>query len=156
MNLKKLIASIGSCFLVAFLGGIFTSASVSTWYVQLEKPIFNPPNWVFGPVWSILYFMMGLALYKIWNQKTKSSKKEKAIGIFFIQLSLNFMWSLVFFGLRQPLLAFITIILLWIAIFVTMKYFWRISRNAGILLIPYILWVTFASILNLAIVLLNR
>lgn len=155
MNILKLALSIGVCFLVAFIGSVFTLSSISTWYAVLNKPFFSPPNWIFGPVWTILYFMMGVSLHIVWSKNLKGKKKDEAIKIFIFQLIINLLWSLVFFGFHQPLLAFITIIVLWFSIFKTIKSFYEISKVSAYLLIPYILWVSFASILNLAIVALN-
>jgi translocator protein len=156
MNILKFIVSVVSCFLVAFLGSATTMSSIPTWYAYLNKPFFNPPNWIFGPVWTILYFLMGVSLYIVWNKNLKNKEKGNAIKVFIFQLILNLLWSLVFFGLHQPLLALITIIMLWISIFLTIKAFYKISKTAAYLLYPYIFWVTFASILNFAIALLNR
>lgn len=156
MNIVKLIFSVGVCFLVAGIGSAFTLPSIPSWYAHLNKPFFSPPNWIFGPVWTILYFLMGLSLYLIWNKNLKNKKKDKAMKIFIFQLILNLLWSLVFFGLHQPLLAFVTIIALWISIFMTIKSFYKVSRIAAHLLIPYILWVSFASILNFSIWILNK
>jgi len=156
MSIVKFVGSVGVCFLVAFLGSTATLPSIPTWYERLNKPIFSPPNWIFGPVWTILYFLMGLALYIVWDKNLKNRGKERAMDTFILQLVLNLLWSLVFFGLHSPLLALITIFLLWISIFMTIKYFYKISKVASYLLIPYLLWVSFASILNLAIVILNR
>lgn len=155
MSILKFVVSIGVCFLVAFIGSALTLSSIPTWYSTLNKPIFSPPNWIFGPVWTFLYLLMGISLYIIWNKNLRNKNKEKAMKTFILQLILNLLWSLVFFGLHQPLLAFITIVILWISIFVTIKYFYRISKPAAYLLIPYLLWVSFASLLNLFIVGLN-
>ena len=156
MNILKFIASIALCYLVAFLGSVFTFSSIPTWYAQLNKPFFNPPNWVFAPVWTILYFLMAVSLYIIWNKNLENKKQDKAIKIFIFQLTLNLLWSLVFFGLHQPLLGLITIIILWFSIFITIKYFYKLSKPSGYLLVPYILWVSFASVLNFAIVVVNK
>ncbi len=156
VKILKLVFSIGVCFLVAGIGSAITLPSISTWYATLNKPFFSPPNFLFGPVWTILYFLMGVSLFIIWDKNLKNKNKDKTIKTFILQLILNLLWSLVFFGLHQPLLAFIAIIVLWIAIFITIKYFYKISQLAAYLLIPYIVWVSFASILNLAIVLLNK
>ncbi len=156
MNISKLVSSIGVCFAVAFIGSAFTLSSIPTWYAQLNKPFFSPPNWIFGPVWTILYFLMGISLFIIWTKDLKNKNKDRAIKTFILQLILNLLWSLVFFGLHQPLLALMTIILLWISIFMTIKYFYKISKSAAYLLVPYIVWVSFASILNLAIFFLNK
>ncbi|MDP2638486.1 MAG: TspO/MBR family protein [Candidatus Levybacteria bacterium] len=154
VSIYKFIVSIGLCFIVAFLGSVVTLSSISTWYASLNKPFFNPPNFIFGPVWTVLYFLMGVSLYIVWNKNLKN-KKDKAIKVFALQLVLNLLWSLVFFGLHQPLLAFIVIVMLWIAIFMTIKHFYKVSKLSAYLLIPYILWVSFAAFLNLFIVLLS-
>jgi len=158
MSISKLVSSVTLCFLVAFAGSSVTLPSVLTWYTQLNKPIFNPPNWIFGPVWTILYLLMGISLYLVWNKVLKNKKgelKSVAIRVFIYQLILNFLWSLVFFGLHQPFLALITIIMLWVSIFTAIKYFYKISKMSAYLMIPYIFWVSFASVLNLFIVILN-
>jgi len=155
VNILKFIASIAICFLVAILGSVFTLPSIPTWYAVLNKPIFSPPNWIFGPVWTVLYFLMAISLYIVWNKNLENKKKDKAIKIFIFQLVLNLLWSLVFFGLHRPLLALITIIILWFSIFITIKYFYKLSKTSGYLLVPYIFWVTLASVLNFAIVILN-
>ena len=149
-----LIASVLLCLGVGFIGSLFTTASIPTWYASLNKPFFAPPNYVFGPVWTTLYILMGIAFYLILTAK-KSKNRQQAINIFIMQLILNFCWSIIFFGMRNPLLAFIEIILLWILIFLTIKLFATVNKTASYLLYPYIAWVSFASILNLAIVLLN-
>lgn len=148
----KLVLSILLSFSASLIGSIFTSSSVSTWYLTIQKPSFNPPSWVFGPVWTILYFLIGVSFYLIWINKKKT---KKAIWIFIIQLVLNALWSILFFGLQSPLAAFIEIIVLWIAILATIISFYKISKHAAYLLIPYILWVSFASVLNFAIMYLN-
>jgi len=152
MNYLKLVISIGVCLLVGFIAGMLTSTSIDTWYSTLTKPSFNPPNWVFGPAWTILYIMMGIALYLVWN----SSNNRIAITFFMIQLALNFLWSFLFFALENPLIAFIEILLLLGMIILTAMQFYPVSRTAAFLLIPYILWVIFASVLNFSIYWLNR
>jgi len=147
----KLAISILIPFLASAIGGLFTASSVSTWYVALNKPSFNPPNWVFGPVWTILYLMMGVSLYLVWTKRAD----KKAFTAFGVQLSLNALWSVLFFGMQMPLYAFIEIVLLWIAILATIIYFYRINKTAAYLLIPYILWVSFASVLNFSLYILN-
>ncbi|MBT3304435.1 tryptophan-rich sensory protein [Candidatus Woesearchaeota archaeon] len=147
----KLIISLVLPFIASAIGGLFTVSSVSTWYVDLVKPSFNPPSWLFGPVWTILYLLMGIALYLVWTKKFN----KQAFTLFGIQLVLNALWSILFFGLKQPLLAFIEIIILWVMILVTIIYFYKINKNSAYLLIPYLLWVSFAAILNLAIFILN-
>lgn len=151
----KLIVSIIGCELVGIISSFFTISAISTWYSTLNKPSFAPPNWVFGPAWTFLYFLMGISFYLIWKQDWKK-KKIKTAGIFFlIQLGLNFLWSPVFFGLRSPLLGLINIVAMWILIIITMRKFYPLSKSAFYLLVPYLLWVSFATILNAAIVLLN-
>ena len=147
----KLIISIILPFLASTIGSLFTVNSVSSWYVTLIKPSFNPPSWVFGPVWTILYFLMGVSLYLIWIKKFD----KNAFTFFTIQLILNALWSIIFFGLKSPLFAFVEIIFLWVAILITIIYFYKINEISAYLLIPYILWVSFAAILNFSIMVLN-
>lgn len=132
------------------IGSIFTFNSVTTWYITLHKPFFNPPSWIFGPVWTILYLLMGFSLYLVWGTKKISLKW------FWIQLVLNSLWSILFFGLKNPMLAFLEIMLLWITIVLTIRSFWKYNKTAAWLLLPYLLWVTFASVLNVSILILNR
>ena len=154
-NISKLLTSVIGCLAVGFLGSFATTPAIPTWYQTLNKPIFNPPNWIFGPVWTTLYILMGISLYLVWKKGFKNKKNKDAINLFLIQLGLNFIWSFIFFGFKNPQLAFVNIILLWAAIFITILKFWKISKWATYLLIPYILWVSFASILNLFIAILN-
>jgi benzodiazapine receptor len=148
-----LVFSIIVCLAAGFLGSFFTITSIGSWYSTINKPFFNPPNFIFGPVWSFLYIMMGISLYLVLTNKKKN---KVALVLFFIQLILNSLWSILFFGLQNPLLAFMEILLLWAAIFITIKKFYKISKASASLLIPYLLWVTFASVLNLSIYILNR
>jgi tryptophan-rich sensory protein len=141
------------CFLAAGLGSLFTMVSLGSWYAGLAKPSWNPPNWIFGPVWTTLYAMMAVAGWLVWRRGGLQS--WLALRWFAIQLVLNVVWSAVFFGLQLPGLAFFEILLLWIAIAATLLTSWRVSRTAGILLAPYLLWVSFAAILNFAIWRLN-
>jgi len=152
---KKLIASIVICQLAGILGSIFTAPAIPTWYASLEKPFFVPPSWTFSVVWTILYLLMGIALYLIWKKGWEKRDVRTAIGVFGIQLFLNFLWSLLFFGFQSPLLGLIEIIFLWIAIVATIWLFYKISRAAGLLLIPYLIWVSFAALLNYNIFILN-
>lgn len=154
-NLPKLIASVVGCELVGILGSVFTVSSIPAWYATLNKPPFAPPNWIFGPVWTLLYFLMGVAFYLIWKQGWKRKKVRTAGNYFLAQLGLNFIWSPIFFGLKSPLIALVVIIAMWALIIMTMKKFYPLSRLAFYLLIPYLLWVSFASVLNGAIVVLN-
>lgn len=153
VRLPQLLLSIGICLGAGFIGSFFTYSAIPDWYAALNKPLFNPPNWVFGPVWTLLYILMGISFYLIWISKSKL--KQKGIKIFSIQLILNTSWSIVFFGFKNPELALINIIVLWIAIFLTIKSFLKISKVSAYLLVPYLLWVSFAGILNFSIVLLN-
>ncbi|XWN37989.1 MAG: TspO/MBR family protein [Balneola sp.] len=155
-NKYKLPVSIAICLLIGFLSGISTSDSISGWYSTLEKPSFNPPNWIFGPVWTFLYILMGIALGKIWSSDISSKEKNKAIFVFGVQLLVNGMWSIFFFGMQNLLLAFIDIIILVILIVYTIKLFKPINRMSSWLLYPYLAWVSFATILNLSIILLNN
>ena len=154
-NILKLIISILICQLAGFIGSIFTSSTVSNWYLTLSKPSFNPPSWVFSPVWITLFLLMGISLYLVWIKDINKKIVRIALTFFGIQLILNILWSVFFFGLKSPLLAFIEIIILWIFILITIIKFYRVSKTAAYLLIPYILWVGFAAVLNLLIVLIN-
>ncbi|MDD5606353.1 MAG: tryptophan-rich sensory protein [Candidatus Pacebacteria bacterium] len=147
----KLIVSIFHPLIIGFIGSLFTASSLNNWYLYLNKPSFNPPNWIFGPAWTLLYLLMGLAFYFIW----KKGYCKKCFYIYFIQLFLNFLWSFLFFTLQNPLLAFLNIIVLWLAILLCIIWFYKVSKIAAYLFIPYILWVSFASILNLFIIILN-
>ena len=141
------------CFLAAGLGSLFTMASLGSWYVGLAKPLWNPPSWLFGPVWTALYAMMAVAGWLVWRRR--GSQSRIALRWFAIQLALNVGWSAVFFGLQLPGLAFIEILVLWVAIAATLVTSSKVSRAAGILLAPYLLWVSFAAVLNFAIWRLN-
>ncbi|NMB83685.1 tryptophan-rich sensory protein [Candidatus Roizmanbacteria bacterium] len=147
--------SVGICFLAGIVGSIFTYPAIKTWYVFLNKSSFNPPNWIFGPVWSLLYLMMAVALYLAINSKTKKIVKNQGLKYFYIQLVLNLFWSVIFFGAKLPLAAFFEIIFLWVFIFITIMKFMKINKVAAALLIPYLIWVSFASVLNLFIAVLN-
>ena len=134
-----------------------TKESITTWYPTIVKPVFNPPNWIFAPVWSLLYLMMGIAAGLVWNKiETDEKNVVKAMKFFIIQLALNALWSYLFFGLHNPLLALIEILLLLFMIFETYSQFKKIDSLAGKLFIPYLAWVSFATILNASIWWLNR
>lgn len=149
-----LIYSFGIVFIVAFLGSAITIPALDDWYTNLAKPAFNPPSFVFGPAWTILYILMAISAYLVWT-KGKGAKLNIALAYYAGQLILNFLWSYLFFGLKNPLIAFLDIVILWILILFTTLKFWQISKPAGILLIPYLLWVTFAAFLNFSILILN-
>jgi len=138
-----------------FVGSLFTITNITSWYATINKPFFNPPNWIFGPVWISLYFLMGLAAYFIWKQDFSKKPVKIALSVFGLQLALNTIWSILFFGLQTPFYAFIEIIILWIAIAYTTKLFYKLDKKAAYIMIPYICWVSFAAILNLSIWLLN-
>lgn len=152
----QFVSCIFLCLAPGIVGGLFTVQAISQWYTTINKPFFNPPSWIFGPVWTLLYVMMGIALFLIWKEKSEKRLKQKAITIFMIQLFLNAAWSPAFFGLHSPLFGLAIIIPLWISILLTIQYFGKISKNAALLLIPYILWVSFATVLNFAIWWMNR
>lgn len=155
-QLIGMVVSIAVCFLAAGIGGMATAGSVdSEWFVGLQKPTWNPPNWLFGPVWTALYFMMSIAAWLVWRQSGFAGSKP-ALGWFAFHLILNVMWSVLFFGWQQPGWAAVEIVLLWITIVVSMALFYRHSKLAAGLLIPYLLWVTFAAFLNYRIWSLNQ
>jgi benzodiazapine receptor len=141
-------------FAVAAIGGAVTAGSVHTWYPTLNKPAFNPPDWIFGPIWTALYLMMAVSAALAWSGARPGARRP-AITWFLLQLALNLGWSLLFFGLHQVALAFGWLVLLWLAIAATIRCFWSISRPAGLLLIPYLAWVGFAGLLNFLIWRLN-
>lgn len=151
-----LAIAVGVCFAAAAVGSLYTAPAIPTWYASLQKPAWNPPNWVFGPVWTLLYLMMAVAVWLVWRERGLAGAAALAIALFAIQLILNSLWSIIFFGWRRPGLALVEIFFLWAAIFATMLSFWRISNAAGWLMWPYLLWVTFAGFLNLSIWKLNR
>lgn len=151
----KLIVSILIPLLVGGISGFFTSSGVNGWYAVANKPWFNPPNWIFAPVWTALYVLMGIALFLVWKAETAKEIKQTAVILFAVQLILNFFWSFIFFRLQLPGWAFAEIILMWIMIFFTILSFGRISSTAAWLLVPYISWVSFATVLNYSIWKLN-
>jgi tryptophan-rich sensory protein len=150
-----LAVAVGVCFAAAAVGSIYTTPAIPGWYASLQKPAWNPPNWVFGPVWTLLYLMMAVAAWLVWRERGFAGA-TLALAFFSLQLVLNALWSIIFFGWRNPALALVEIFFLWAAIFTTMLAFWRVSHAAGWLMWPYLLWVTFAGFLNLAIWKLNR
>jgi len=155
-NLVALVIALAATFGVAAIGGIATSSSVSTWYPTLNKPAWNPPAWVFGPVWTVLYLMMGVASWLVWRKRAEQEARVRwALGWYGLQLALNMGWSLIFFGLHQIGLALVEIVALWSALLITTIKFGRIRRDAAWLLLPYLLWTTFATALNAAIWWLN-
>ena len=151
----KLLISIVACQCAGLIGSVFTTTAIPTWYAALEKPIFTPPNWLFAPAWITLYLLMGISASIVWQRGLDVPRVRTALIIFLIQLILNALWSVVFFGLESPLYGVIVITVLWIAIVLTIVQFFRISTLAGALLLPYIGWVTFAAALNISIFMLN-
>ena len=144
------------CLTVGFFSGKITQSSITTWYPTLIKPIFNPPNWIFAPVWTLLFILMGIAAGRVANlQKEQPVLVKKALIFFTIQLTLNALWSILFFGLCNPMLAFFEIILLGLFIFETIKAFAVLDKISSYLLYPYLAWVCFAAILNVSIWYLN-
>ncbi len=155
-EILKLVISLGACQLAGFIGSIFTRPAISTWYAELQKPRFTPPDYVFGPVWMSLYFLIGVAAFLVWRRGFHHQVVKTALYIFGVQLVLNALWSFLFFGLRSPLAGLVGIFILGIAIIFTVRSFLAVSRTAGLLIIPYFLWVSFATGLNLSIWWLNR
>jgi len=155
LNYKRLIISLALPQLAGLAGSLFTTPAIPAWYAGLEKPSFNPPNWIFAPVWTLLFLLMGISLYFIWGRGLENKKSKIAVLIFAVQLALNALWSIVFFGFHNLGAAFVAIIFLWFAIFVNIVAFAKISKQAAYLLLPYILWVSFAAILNFSILTLN-
>ena len=155
INTFKLFFSIIICEAIGILGAVFTTPAIPTWYASLKKPSFSPPNWIFGPAWTLLYALMGISAYLVWQQGIEKPAVRNALFIFTLQLILNFFWSFFFFKLQSPLHALIEILLLWVLILVTIVSFYQINKAAGLILIPYLLWVSFATLLNFYIVKLN-
>ncbi len=150
----KLILCIALPLLAGGLSGYITSSNINTWYATLNKPSFNPPNYIFGPVWTILYTLMGISFYIVINKANKKDRLKLA-GIFVIQLTLNFFWSIIFFKSHQIGIALIEILILWISIVVMLILFYKTSKLASLINIPYLLWVSFATILNYSFYILN-
>ncbi|MFA6529308.1 MAG: TspO/MBR family protein [Patescibacteria group bacterium] len=154
-NLIKLIAAILIAESAGIIGSLFTRPSIPNWYATLARPSFNPPSWIFAPVWTALFLLMGIAAFLVWKRGWEKREVKIALGIFGGQLILNILWSALFFGLHSPLAAFVEIIILWLAILWTILAFRKISKTAAWLLVPYILWVSFAAVLNFLLMLLN-
>lgn len=153
-DIFALVSFVLGCLVVSGLGGLATAAGVDGWYRTLVKPGFNPPDWVFAPVWTVLYLMMAVAAWRVWRTAATVDRR-RALAAFGVQLGLNLLWSILFFGLQQIGLALFEILLLLSAIAVCVVLFWRVERLAGWLLVPYLLWVAFAATLNLSLWLLN-
>jgi translocator protein len=155
MKIIKLIVFIVISQLAGVVGSLFTFSAIPTWYATLKKPSFSPPNWIFGPVWIALYTLMGIAAYFVWQARDVNKLAKPAIIIFLIHLVLNALWSILFFGFKNPGLAFLEIIVLWLFIAALVVLFYKIDKTAGYLLIPYLAWVSFAGFLNFSIWRLN-
>ena len=155
-NTLKFIIAVSVPLAVGGLSGFATASGVATWYPTLTKPSFNPPAWVFGPVWTVLYMMMGVAAFLIWRRGFATEGVKLALAVFALQLALNGLWSILFFGLQAPGWALVEIIALWCAITASAVLFWRVAPAAGMLLLPYLAWVSFATVLNASLWWLNR
>ena len=152
----KLAASVVMCLLAGFVGSLFTTPKIDGWYASIHKPSFTPPGWLFGPVWTLLYVLMGIALYIVWRKGLAAKGVKIALAVFLVQLVLNALWSFAFFGAESPLAGLVVIVALWAMIAAAIAAFAPVSRAAAALLMPYILWVSFATILNASIYFLNR
>ncbi len=157
-SIPKLVGSVLLCEAAGGIGSIYTYDSVRDWYPKLKKPSFTPPGWVFAPVWTVLYAMMGLSLYLASHHRREEDDGvwQASRVLFGTQLALNVLWSYVFFGRRAPGWALVEILFLWVAITATIVAFLKISRAAALLLLPYLLWTSFAAVLNHSIWILNR
>ena len=167
MKWAKLLVCIIGCELAGVIGSFFTMPAISTWYAALNKPFFSPPDWVFAPVWVILFALMGASFYFFLETKAKHGHgkrgakkgaepwKSTGAKVFYLQLALNILWSVIFFGLRMPGLAFFEILALWLSILFTILLFGRTSKRAALLMVPYLLWVSFALGLNFMVAVLN-
>jgi len=151
----RILAAMGVCFFIGFIGQLATQSSIADWYPSLNKPWFNPPDWIFGPVWTVLYILMGISAGIVWNKGFYHKWVKVALYHFAFQLLLNGFWSLLFFGLREPFLALLDIIALFVILLFTIKWFRVVNETAGYLLIPNAVWVLFAAVLNFEIWRLN-
>jgi benzodiazapine receptor len=156
MRLIRLAASIVPCLLAGFVGSIFTTPRIPGWYAGLAKPFFTPPNWLFGPAWTMLYVLMGISLFLVWNAGAGGRRVRVAVVAFIAQLVCNVLWSFAFFGRQSPLAGLVVIVLLWVLIVWTIIAFSKVSMASALLLLPYLLWVSFAAVLNASIWRLNR
>jgi benzodiazapine receptor len=155
-DLSRLLVCVGAVLAASAIGSFATVRAIPTWYKGLVKPAFNPPDWLFGPAWTLLYLLMAVAAWLVWKQGIGAAGVRLALAVFLVQLILNALWSVLFFGLRSPLAGMVDIIVLWLAILATIILFFRVSVPAGVLLLPYIAWVSFAAVLAAAILRLNR
>ena len=155
LDFKKMLVSLIVCFGASTIGGAFNRPAVTGWYVTVQKPVFSPPNEVFAPVWTVLYFLMAVSLYLIWQKRREGLRDNSALLLFSAQLALNASWSAVFFGLQSIGGGLVVIGMLWLTLLATIRRFWSISRRAAACLIPYFIWLSFAVVLNFAIWRLN-
>jgi len=155
-SILKLILSILASFAAGGIGSFFTFKAIPTWYAGLKKPRFTPPNRAFGPVWTTLYILMGVSVFLVWQKGLATDGVLLAFVLFWIQLAMNAIWSIIFFGMKSKGGGVITIVVLWLLILMTMVSFFRVSVWAGVLLIPYIVWVSIASYLNVGVWILNK
>lgn len=156
-KITKILSVVVTCLVIGYFSGIVTQSAITDWYPTLIKPSFNPPNWIFAPVWSMLYVMMGVAAGLVWDRMDSNKEVvKKALIVFAIQLALNALWSYLFFGLHNPMLAGLEIIILWLVIYETYLQFSKINKIAAYLLLPYLAWVSFAMVLNASIWWLNK
>ena len=156
-KILRIATVIMTCLAVGYISSIVTRENIPTWYALINKPFFTPPNWVFAPVWTLLYIMIGFAAGRVWNKIDTDEANVKKVFLFFlIQLALNALWSFLFFGLQNPFLASIEIILLWLMIFETYKQFKNIDKLSANLLLPYLVWVSYATLLTISVWYLNR
>ena len=152
----KIILFILAAEMLGASGSLVTSPAIAGWYKDLVKSPLNPPNWLFGPAWSILFALMGISAFLIYEKGLKNKKVREALNIFIAQFIFNIAWSFIFFGAKLPKLALIEIVILWFLILLTIVKFYRISKTAGLILLPYLFWVTFATFLNWSVVVLNN
>lgn len=154
-NPLKLIIALGFPLFVGWIGSLFTAPAIPVWYNSLVKPTLNPPNWIFAPVWTLLFILMGVAAFLVWRKGLKKKEVKLALAIFVFQLFLNSFWSMLFFGMHNILVSFTEILSLWFAIMALLLAFYQVSRAAAYLIVPYVLWVSFAVYLNYAILQLS-
>lgn len=148
MKILQIIVSVAACQLAGIVGSLFTTPAIPTWYANLKKPSFSAPNWLFGPVWVTLYTLMGISLYLVWQKRNEVKIAWPAIIFFLVHLVINALWSIVFFGQKNIFGALILIVVLWLMIVASIVLFYKVNKTAAYLLIPYLLWVSFASFLN--------
>ena len=155
-EIPRLVVSIVIVFLAGAVGTVYTLKEITGWYVFLPKPSWTPPNWAFGPIWSILYILMGISLFLVWREGLGKKNVQIGVLVFAVQLAINVIWSLVFFGTHNIFGGLVLVLILWISILINIIVFYRISKPAGLILIPYLIWVSIASYLNYSVFLLNH